>query len=141
MATHILIVEDEPEIRELLNFSLNRAGFRVTEAESGESALQQLFYQLPVRHPGPDGPRYERRRPCQVLRKDEVTSSLPLMMLTARNDGADMLKSFDADSDDYVREPFSPKELIARIRALMRSSGVPEEEVIEESGIQIDLSS
>ena len=75
------------------------------------------------------------------LRKDEVTSSLPLMMLTARNDGADMLKSFDADSDDYVSEPFSPKELIARIRALMRSSGVPEEEVIEESGIQIDLSS
>ena len=62
-------------------------------------------------------------------------------MLTARNDGADMLKSFDADSDDYVSEPFSLKELVARIRALMRSSGVPEEEVIEESGIQIDLSS
>ena len=63
------------------------------------------------------------------------------MMLTARNYGADMLKSFDADSDDYVSKPFSPKELIARIRALMRSSGVPGEEVIEESGIQIDLSS
>ena len=70
-----------------------------------------------------------------------MTSSLPLMMLTARNDGADMLKSFDADSDDYVSEPFSPKELIARIRALMRSSDVPEEEIIDESGIQIDLSS
>ena len=68
------------------------------------------------------------------LRKDRI-----LMMLTARNDGADMLKSFDSDSDGYVSEPFSPKELIARIRALMRSSGVPEEEVIEESGIQIDL--
>ena len=85
-----------------------------------------------TRHRGLDAPRYERRRPCQVLRKDEVTSSLPLMMLTARNDGADMLKSFDADSDDYVSEPFSPKELIARIRALMRSSGVLWE-VIEES--------
>jgi two-component system phosphate regulon response regulator PhoB len=75
------------------------------------------------------------------IRKDEVTSSLPLMMLTARNDEADVLKSFDTGIDDYMSKPFSPKELIARIKALMRRSGVPEDELIEASGIQIDLSS
>lgn len=78
MATHILIVEDEPEIRELLNFSLTRAGFRVTEADSGESALQQLFNQLPDlvivdwMLPGMSGVDLAKR-----IRKDEVTSSLP----------------------------------------------------------------
>jgi len=142
MATHILIVEDEPEIRELLNFSLTRAGFRVTEAGSGESALQQLFNQLPDlvivdwMLPGMSGVDLAKR-----IRKDEVTSSLPLMMLTARNDEADVLKSFDTGIDDYMSKPFSPKELIARIKALMRRSGVPEDELIEASGIQIDLSS
>lgn len=142
MATHILIVEDEPEIRELLNFSLTRAGFRVTEAGSGESALQQLFNQLPDlvivdwMLPGMSGVDLAKR-----VRKDEVTSSLPLMMLTARNDEADVLKSFDTGIDDYMSKPFSPKELIARIKALMRRSGVPEDELIEASGIQIDLSS
>jgi two-component system phosphate regulon response regulator PhoB len=63
------------------------------------------------------------------------------MMLTARNDEADVLKSFDTGIDDYMSKPFSPKELIARIKALMRRSGVPEDELIEASGIQIDLSS
>ena len=142
MATHILIVEDEPEIRELLNFSLTRTGFRVTEAESGECALQQLLNQRPDlvivdwMLPGMSGVDLAKR-----IRKDEVTSSLPLMMLTARNDEADVLKSFDTGIDDYMSKPFSPKELIARIKALMRRSGVPEDELIEVSGIQIDLSS
>lgn len=142
MATHILIVEDEPEIRELLNFSLTRTGFRVTEAESGECALQQLLNQRPDlvivdwMLPGMSGVDLAKR-----IRKDEVTSSLPLMMLTARNDEADVLKSFDTGIDDYMSKPFSPKELIARIKALMRRSGVPEDELIEATGIQIDLSS
>ena len=75
MATLVLLVEDEPEIRELFKFSLTRAGFRFTEAES---AVQQLLNQLPVRHPGPDGPRYERHRPCQVhseRRNDEFPAT------------------------------------------------------------------
>ena len=75
------------------------------------------------------------------IRKEEVTSSLPVMMLTARNDESDVLKSFDTGIDDYMSKPFSPKELIARIKALMRRSGVPEDELIEATGIQIDLSS
>ena len=142
MATHILIVEDEPEIRELLNFSLARAGFRVTEAESAESALQKLFNQLPDlvivdwMLPGMSGVDLAKR-----IRKDELTSSLPLLMLTARSEESDVLKSFDSGIDDYMSKPFSPKELVARIKALMRRSGVPEDELIEACGIQIDLGS
>ena len=142
MATHILIVEDEPEIRELLNFSLARAGFRVTEAESAESALQKLFNQLPDlvivdwMLPGMSGVDLAKR-----IRKDELTNSLPLLMLTARSEESDVLKSFDSGIDDYMSKPFSPKELVARIKALMRRSGVPEDELIEACGIQIDLGS
>lgn len=142
MATHILIVEDEPEIRELLNFSLARAGFRVTKAESAESALQKLFNQLPDlvivdwMLPGMSGVDLAKR-----IRKDELTSSLPLLMLTARSEESDVLKSFDSGIDDYMSKPFSPKELVARIKALMRRSGVPEDELIEACGIQIDLGS
>ena len=142
MATHIYIVEDEPEIRELLNFSLARAGFRVTEAESAESALQKLFNQLPDlvivdwMLPGMSGVDLAKR-----IRKDELTSSLPLLMLTARSEESDVLKSFDSGIDDYMSKPFSPKELVARIKALMRRSGVPEDELIEACGIQIDLGS
>jgi two-component system phosphate regulon response regulator PhoB len=142
MATHILIVEDEPEIRELLNFSLARAGFRVTEAESAESALQKLFNQLPDlvivdwMLPGMSGVDLAKR-----IRRDELTSSLPLLMLTARSEESDVLKSFDSGIDDYMSKPFSPKELVARIKALMRRSGVPEDELIEACGIQIDLGS
>jgi two-component system phosphate regulon response regulator PhoB len=142
MATHILIVEDEPEIRELLNFSLARAGFRVTEAESAESALQKLFNQLPDMVivdwmlPGMSGVDLAKR-----IRKDELTNSLPLLMLTARSEESDVLKSFDSGIDDYMSKPFSPKELIARIKALMRRSGLPEDELIEACGIQIDLGS
>ena len=142
MATHILIVEDEPEIRELLNFSLARAGFRVTEAESAESALQKLFNQLPDlvivdwMLPGMSGVDLAKR-----IRKDELTNSLPLLMLTARSEESDVLKSFDSGIDDYMSKPFSPKELIARIKALVRRSGLPEDELIEACGIQIDLGS
>jgi two-component system phosphate regulon response regulator PhoB len=75
------------------------------------------------------------------IRKDELTNSLPLLMLTARSEESDVLKSFDSGIDDYMSKPFSPKELIARIKALMRRSGLPEDELIEACGIQIDLGS
>ena len=114
----------------------------MTEAESAESALQKLFNQLPDlvivdwMLPGMSGVDLAKR-----IRKDELTSSLPLLMLTARSEESDVLKSFDSGIDDYMSKPFSPKELVARIKALMRRSGVPEDELIEACGIQIDLGS
>jgi two-component system phosphate regulon response regulator PhoB len=140
MATSVLIVEDEPEIREMLNFSLTRAGFTVTEAATGEMALQRLDTDLPDilivdwMLPGMSGVELAKR-----IRRDELTSALPLLMLTARSEETDVLKSFESGIDDYMSKPFSPKELVARIKALLRRSGAPENDVLEASGIRIDL--
>ena len=124
----------------LKNFSLTRAGFNVTEAETGEVALQRLDSNLPDilvvdwMLPGMSGVELAKR-----LRRDELTSALPLLMLTARNEESDILKSFESGIDDYMSKPFSPKELVARIKALLRRSGAPEDDLIEASGIRIDL--
>ena len=140
MATTVLIVEDEPEIREMLNFSLTRAGFSVIEAATGEMALQRLDSHLPNilivdwMLPGMSGVELAKR-----LRREELTSALPLLMLTARSEETDVLKSFESGIDDYMSKPFSPKELVARIKALLRRSGAPENDVLEASGIRIDL--
>jgi two-component system phosphate regulon response regulator PhoB len=140
MATSVLIVEDEPEIREMLNCSLTRAGFTVIEAATGEMALQRLDTDLPDilivdwMLPGMSGVELAKR-----IRRDELTSALPLLMLTARSEETDVLKSFESGIDDYMSKPFSPKELVARIKALLRRSGAPENDVLEASGIRIDL--
>lgn len=140
MATSVLIVEDEPEIREMLNFSLTRAGFTVIEAATGEMALQRLDTDQPDilivdwMLPGMSGVELAKR-----IRRDELTSALPLLMLTARSEETDVLKSFESGIDDYMSKPFSPKELVARIKALLRRSGAPENDVLEASGIRIDL--
>ena len=142
MATTVLVVEDEPEIREMLRFSLTRAGFDVKEAETSEIALQRLDANLPDilvvdwMLPGMTGVELAKR-----LRRDALTKNLPLLMLTARNEESDILRSFESGIDDYMSKPFSPKELVARIRALLRRSGAPEDDLLEASGIRIDLSS
>lgn len=140
MAASILVVEDEPEIRELLCFALTRAGFSVIEAASGEAALQHLDSHVPDimivdwMLPGMSGVDLAKR-----LRKDELTQQMPLLMLTARSEETDILKSFESGVDDYMRKPFSPRELVARIKALLRRTGAPEDNVLEASGIRIDL--
>ena len=142
MVTTVLIVEDEPEIREMLKFSLTRAGFEVKEARTSEMALQHLDSNLPDilvvdwMLPGMTGVELAKR-----LRRDALTENLPLLMLTARNEESDILRSFESGIDDYMSKPFSPKELVARIRALLRRSGAPEDDLLEASGIRIDLSS
>ncbi len=142
MATSILIVEDEPEIRELLNFALTRAGFDVAEAESGEKALQYLNQRLPDLMvvdwmlPGMSGVELAKR-----IRKDELAGAMPLLMLTARTDESDLLKSFAHGIDDYMSKPFSPKELIVRIKALLRRAGTPDDNVIQAGELQINLDS
>ena len=114
-ADSILLVEDEPEIREMLSFSLVRAGFDVIETDSAETALARLQGPPPKlliidwRLPGMSGVDLVRR-----LRRDPVTSELPLIMLTARGEESDKLAGFDAGIDDYIVKPFSPKELIAQ---------------------------
>ena len=136
----VLVVEDDPDIRELLRFTLERAGLKVVEAESGEDALTVLDGPQPSviiidwMLPGINGVELTRR-----LREDPLTSAMPLIMLTARGEEADKLKSFDSGIDDYLTKPFSPKELVARVKALIRRSGLPEDGHIIVQGLDLDI--
>ena len=135
----VLLVEDETDIREMLSFSLERAGFEVVSAETAEQALEALDGPLPAlviidwMLPGMSGVELARR-----LRRDALTKDIPTLMLTARGEEADKLKSFDAGIDDYVTKPFSPRELIARIKALLRRSGEPEDGVLALGRLRLD---
>lgn len=136
----ILLVEDEPEIRDMLNFALRRAGFHVVEAATAEDAMTRLDRGLPNllivdwMLPGMSGVEMARR-----VRRDDHTGELPIIMLTARGEETDKLKSFDSGVDDYITKPFSPRELIARVKALLRRSGAPDSDVLEQGPIRLDL--
>jgi len=138
----VMLVEDEPEIREMLSFALTRAGFTTVGAASAEEALQLLDGPLPGvliidwMLPGASGIELARR-----LRRDELFAELPLIMLTARGEEADKLKGFESGIDDYVTKPFSPKELIARIRALQRRSGGTADGRLTIGDLTVDLKS
>jgi two-component system, OmpR family, phosphate regulon response regulator PhoB len=138
----VMLVEDEPEISEMLTFALNRAGFTTRAASSAEEALRMLDGPLPGALiidwmlPGASGVELARR-----LRHDKLFADLPMIMLTARGEEADKLKGFDAGIDDYITKPFSPRELIARLRALQRRSGQPADGVVRIGDLTIDLNS
>ena len=142
MPPHILVVEDEPDIRELLSFTISRAGFDVREAENAEDAIKMLDVGTPElividwMLPGMDGIDL-----AKWLRSEELTTTLPIIMLTARGEEIDKLRSFEAGVDDYVTKPFSPKELTARIKALLRRTGQPETNELVVAGLKIDLKS
>lgn len=116
--THILIIDDDPQIRSVLRIALREAHFEPFEAGDGpeglakaQSGRHQLVV-LDVGLPGMDGLSV-----CRELRK---TSSVPVLFLTARNDEIDRLLAFELGGDDYLAKPFSPREVIARIRAILR---------------------
>ena len=138
----VLIVEDEREIREMVAFALERAGFKVIEAGSAEEAVQRLEGLLPDiavidwMLPGATGIELVRR-----IRRDAHTAQLPLLMLTARGEETDKLRSFEVGVDDYVTKPFSPRELIARIKALLRRAGAPEDGILRAGDVQLDTQS
>lgn len=135
----VLIVEDEDEIRDMLSFSLTRAGYSVVSAADAEEALQSLDGPLPDliiidwMLPGMSGIDLAR-----IMRNDAVTGDLPMIMLTAKGEEVDKLKSFEAGVDDYVTKPFSPRELIARVKAILRRSGAPEEGVLVAERLKLD---
>lgn len=139
VAASILVIEDEPEIREVLKFTLNRAGYETQEAESAEDAFELLERRIPDvmivdwMLPGMSGIEFMRQ-----TRLEEHVSEVPTIMLTARGEEASKLKGFMAGADDYITKPFSPRELVARIRALLRRSGQPEDGVLQANGILIN---
>ena len=116
-----LVVEDDPDIVELIDHYLRVEGFEVEALGDGRQALERLragghdVVILDLQLPGLDGLSL-----CAELRRDKRTRSLPVIMLTARGDEADRVVGLEVGADDYVVKPFSPKELVARVRALMR---------------------
>jgi two-component system, OmpR family, phosphate regulon response regulator PhoB len=124
MSTSILVVEDEPAIQELLRLNLEDAGFTVHTVADAESAQAQINAALPDlilldwMLPGQSGLAFAR-----TLRSDARTRELPIIMVTARSDEADRISGLEAWVDDYVTKPFSPRELVARVRAVLRRGG------------------
>jgi two-component system phosphate regulon response regulator PhoB len=119
----VLVVEDESALVTLLRYNLEREGFRVAEARDGEEAL------LTAREQKPDLVLLDWMLPllsglevCRQMRRMPETKSVPIIMLTARGEEGDKLRGLDSGADDYVTKPFSPNELIARIRAALRRS-------------------
>jgi two-component system phosphate regulon response regulator PhoB len=121
MTHRILIVEDEPSIAELIAINLSHAGFEVEKAMQTEIALVSMREQLPSlvildwMLPGKSGVQFAKE-----LRANERTRSLLILMLTAKSEEADKVLGLDSGADDYVTKPFSPKELVARVNALLR---------------------
>jgi phosphate regulon transcriptional regulator PhoB len=126
MAHRVLIVEDEPDIRDLLVFHLEREGYQVTQCRSGAEALRLAratppdLVLLDLMLPEMDGLEV-----CRRLRQDPATMALPIVMLTARGDEVDRVLGLELGADDYVVKPFSPRELVARIRAVLRRARPP----------------
>ncbi|MEE4353479.1 MAG: response regulator transcription factor [Desulfatiglans sp.] len=118
---HILVVDDEEDILELVKFNLEKEGYRVSCASTGEQALIQAASERPnlivldLMLPGIDGLKVTK-----ALRSDQKTISIPIVMLTAKGEEEDVIVGLELGADDYVAKPFSPKLLMARIKAVLR---------------------
>lgn len=140
MSRTILLVEDEAPIREMLSFVLEQAGFAVVEAEDFDVALEK------VKEPYPDLILLDWMLPggsgvqlAKKLKQHEFTRDIPVIMLTARGEEDDKIRGLEAGADDYVTKPFSPKELVARIKAVMRRvTPTSKEEPIEFNGLILE---
>ncbi|QQE13948.1 response regulator [Planctomycetota bacterium] len=119
--TTILLVEDEQDLLELLKYNLNREGFNTITASTGEDGLKQVRSQTPdlilldLMLPAMDGLEV-----CRTLKSREHTANIPVIMLTARGEESDIVRGLEMGADDYITKPFSPRILMARIRAVLR---------------------
>ncbi len=122
--SHILVVEDDVDIAALLAHYLEKAGHRVERITSGSEVLPKLrkggadLVILDLMLPGMDGLIV-----CQAMRADPAIASIPIIMLTARGEESDRISGLELGADDYVTKPFSPKEVVARVTALLRRAG------------------
>ena len=139
----ILVVDDEPQIVELVQDYLKQAGFRVLTARDGQTALTV------ARHERPDLIVLDLMLPggmdgldvCRRVRQDAVLGTVPIIMLTARSEETDRLIGLELGADDYVTKPFSPREVVARVRAVLRRAkgDVQQSGVIRVGDLEIDL--
>jgi len=140
MPANILLVEDEPAIQELIAFNLNQSGHHVLRAASAEAAMTLVKNALPDlvlldwMLPGQSGIEFAKK-----LRADERTRAVPIIMLTARSDERDKITGLETGADDYITKPFSPRELQARIKAVLRRRA-PQmtDDAVEVRGLKLD---
>ena len=117
----MLVVDDEPDIVELVSYNLKKEGFDVASAADGEEALSMIrrgnfdFLILDLMLPGIQGMEL-----CRILRNDPKTAHIPIIMLTAKGEEVDRILGLETGADDYMTKPFSPRELIARVKAVLR---------------------
>ena len=120
---HILVVEDEADLVELISYNLKKEGFSVDSAMDGETALSKIkkgrynLVVLDLMLPGIQGMEL-----CRILRSDPKTETLPIIMLTAKGEEVDKILGLEMGADDYITKPFSPRELVARVKAVLRRS-------------------
>jgi phosphate regulon transcriptional regulator PhoB len=143
-AQKVLVVEDEPDIRKLVQYNLVQDHFKVLEAEDGEQALKILKHDKPnlvildLMLPGLSGLEV-----CRALREKPETARLPILMLTAKAGEADKVIGLEMGADDYLAKPFSPREMLARVRALLRraDSAAPSDgaKVYQRGPLKIDF--
>ncbi len=128
LSRHILVVDDEARIREVVQYALEREGFRVSTVDDGAAALDALTRKEPfdlvvldVMLPGMDG--------LELCRRVRATSKVPILFLSARSDEIDRVLGLELGGDDYLTKPFSPRELVARVKAVLRrTDDAPDEE-------------
>ena len=139
----IVVVEDEPAVREMLRFILLQNGFQMLEAETANEAERLIANERPSlilldwMLPGVSGVEFAR-----YLKHNPVTCEIPVIMLTARGEEDDKVKGLESGADDYITKPFSPRELVARVRSMLRRSGpTGGSQAIEIEGLQLDPTS
>ena len=139
--TRILVVEDEKDILELVDYNLQQEGFQTICAESGDVVLDIVkkdhpdLIVLDLMLPGLAGTEV-----CKILKQSEETCSIPVIILTAKGEEIDRVVGFELGADDYVTKPFSPRELVLRVKAILKrmNTGSDEKEVIQINGLTID---
>jgi phosphate regulon transcriptional regulator PhoB len=141
MDNRILIVDDEPDIVDLVSYNLKKDGFRVTTASDGEEALHKIrkdkfdLVVLDLMLPGMQGVEL-----CRIIRNEPRTAGTPIIMLTAKGEEVDRVIGLESGADDYMTKPFSARELIARIKAVLRRTGekAPAEKIIRIGNLLIN---
>lgn len=134
----ILVADDDPSLREVVRYTLDRAGFEVIEAQDGRVAVERFAWHsfdlvlLDISMPELDGIEV-----CKTIRKK---SQVPIVFLSSRAEELDKVLGLEMGGDDYITKPFSPRELVSRVRAVLRRTRPPEEsKIVEAAGVRLDV--
>ena len=141
MSARIIIIEDDPDICEILEYNLQQEGFDIETFHDGQKALDAMLQDPPdlvlldLMLPGKNGLEIAR-----IIRKDEHTFNVPIIMITARSEEMDVLQGLEQGADDYITKPFRPKEVIARVKAMLRRHLRDEDKIYQYGDLIVNFS-